>query len=279
MSLSIREALALSCRLQTDSPRLDVEVLLCHCLAKPRSYLRAWPERLLSLAEYEHFSQYLNRRAAGEPIAYIIGEREFWSLPLAVSPATLIPRPETELLVETALGLSLPADASALDLGTGSGAIALALKKERPDWSITATDRLASAVQLAMANSQRLGLPIELMESNWFSALGRRRFHLIISNPPYIDAADPHLNAGDVRFEPASALVAGECGLEDLFTIIQQAPQFLNPGGWLLLEHGWQQAEAVVATLKAAGFSQVRWQADLAGQPRMSLGQWPEQLI
>lgn len=274
MSLSIREALALSCRLQTDSARLDAEVLLCHCLAKPRSYLRAWPERPLSADEYHQFSQYLARRAAGEPIAYILGEREFWSLPLTVSPATLIPRPETELLVETALALALPDNIFALDLGTGTGAIALALAKERPTWSVTATDRMPAALQLARTNSQALGLPIELIESDWFSALNGRQFDLILSNPPYIDAADPHLSEGDVRFEPASALVAKANGLGDLFTLIAQAPCFLSPGGWLLLEHGWQQAEAVVATLSERGFSQVRWQADLAGQPRMSLGQW-----
>ncbi len=277
MSLSIRQALALSQTLSSATARLDTEVLLCHCLAKPRSYLRAWPERLLSEAELAAFNGLLSRRQTGEPIAYITGEREFWSLPLKASPATLIPRPETELLVETALGLNLPEDCQALDLGTGTGAIALALAKERPAWIITATDYSAEAVALARLNSQALSLPIELLQSHWFSALSGR-YHLILSNPPYIDEADPHLLEGDVRFEPASALVAGAKGLQDLFTIIEQAPGFLTPGGWLLLEHGWQQATAVVAALTKRGFIQVRWQPDLAGQPRMSLGQWPESM-
>lgn len=275
MTLSIGQALALSLRLSSDSARLDVELLLCHCLGKPRSYLRAWPERLLSAAEEQQLLGLLARRQAGEPIAYIVGEREFWSLPLQVSPATLIPRPETELLVETALALPLPAKCRALDLGTGTGAIALALAKERPDWQLTATDLSPAALALARTNSEKLRLPIELIQSDWFSAL-TDRYQLILSNPPYIDAADPHLREGDVRFEPASALVAEADGLGDLFAIIEQAPYFLTPGGWLLLEHGWQQAEALVTALAARGFTKVRWQADLAGHARMSLGQWPE---
>lgn len=276
MSLSIRQALAQSSRLSGDSARRDVEVLLCHCLSKPRSYLRAWPERELSAAQQQYFYACLSRREAGEPIAYIVGEREFWSLPLRVSPATLIPRPETELLVETALTLPLPAQCRALDLGTGTGAIALALAQERPHWRITATDRSTQALLLANTNSQHLKLPVELLESDWFSALAGRRFELILSNPPYIDAADPHLGEGDLRFEPTSALVAENQGLQDLYTIIAKAPEVLTPGGWLVLEHGWQQAEAVTERLTERGFRQVRWQADLGGQPRMSLGQWPE---
>ena len=164
----------------------------------------------------------------------------------------------------------------ALDLGTGTGAIALALAHERPHWRITATDRSTQALLLANTNSQHLKLPVELLESDWFSALAGRRFELILSNPPYIDAADPHLGEGDLRFEPASALVAENQGLQDLYTIIAKAPEVLTPGGWLVLEHGWRQAEAVTERLTERGFRQVRWQADLGGQPRMSLGQWPE---
>jgi release factor glutamine methyltransferase len=276
MSCTITDALSNSRAVYSDTARLDVELLLCHCLAKPRSYLRAWPERQLTEQQQQHFTQLLARRLNGEPIAYILGEREFWSLPLKVSPATLIPRPETELLVETALELYPVPDCRVLDLGTGTGAIALALAHERPRWHITATDRSTEALALARDNSQQLGLAIVLLESNWFSAV-TGQFQLIISNPPYISATDPHLREGDVRFEPASALVADQNGLQDLVSIITQAPNFLAPGGWLLLEHGWQQADAVLAALVERGFKQAHCRKDLNQQPRISLGQWQVQ--
>jgi release factor glutamine methyltransferase len=278
MIYSLSEAIAHSRTLPWDSARLDVELLLCHCLAKPRSYLRAWPEQQLTADQAHQFNQLLERRIKGEPMAYILGEREFWSLPLKVSPATLIPRPETELLVETALELGLAHSCRVLDLGTGTGAIALALASERPLWQIVATDASPEALELAHYNSQQLGLKLELMESNWFSTLSGQ-FTLILSNPPYIDATDRHLQQGDVRFEPRSALVAEDNGLKDLFLIIDQAPDFLVQGGWLLLEHGWQQGEAVVAALTARGFSDVHCRKDLSQQPRISLGRWPEQSL
>lgn len=273
---SVNAAIAHSRTLPWDSARLDVELLLCHCLAKPRSYLRAWPQLQLDAIQARQFNQLLERRIMGEPMAYILGEREFWSLPLKVGPATLIPRPETELLVETALELGPSHICRVLDLGTGTGAIALALACERPLWQIVATDASPEALGLARLNCQQLGLTLELIESNWFNGL-TGQFDLILSNPPYIDATDPHLMQGDVRFEPRSALVAEDNGLQDLFTIIQQAPDFLVPGGWLLLEHGWQQGEAVVATLTKRGFSDAHCRKDLSGQPRISLGRWPEQ--
>ncbi|HEY6528064.1 MAG TPA: peptide chain release factor N(5)-glutamine methyltransferase [Cellvibrionaceae bacterium] len=282
MSCTITEALYNGRAVPSDTARLDVELLLCHCLDKPRSYLRAWPERLLTEQQHQQFKQLLARRLNGEPIAYILGEREFWSLPLKVSPATLIPRPETELLVETALEirteytLDIQPNCRVLDLGTGTGAIALALARERPHWQITATDISAAALTLARHNSDQLNLAIELLESNWFSAV-TGQFQLILSNPPYICATDPHLQEGDVRFEPASALVAEHSGLQDLLLIIDQAPNFLIPGGWLLLEHGWQQADAVVAALTARGFKHAHCRADLNQQPRMSLAQWQVQ--
>ncbi len=259
----------------SDTPRLDIEVLLGHVLQKPRTFLFAWPEHQLSEDEYGLFEALFARRLQGEPIAHLTGTREFWSLSLAVSPATLIPRPDTELLVETALQLSLPEGARVVDLGTGTGAIALALASERPAWQIFAVDSVVEAVSLAETNRRQLGLVnVDIRQSDWFATMGDLRFHLVISNPPYIDAADPHLQQGDVRFEPMSALVAEARGLGDLKIIIQQAPAHLNNGGWLLLEHGWQQAQAVREMMLAAGFDGVETRQDLGGRDRATMGQW-----
>ena len=229
-----------------ESPRADADALLCHLLSCRRSYLMTWPERELDADQQATLQAWLDRRLAGEPIAHLIGEREFWSLPLKVSPATLIPRPDTEVLVEQALA-RLPAGPCALlDLGTGTGAIAFALKSERPDADVWAVDRMPDAAALARANSAALGLPIEVRDGSWFEPLlDAPRFAMIVSNPPYIDGADPHLEEGDVRFEPRSALVAGEQGLADIRLIVADAPAHLCPGGWLLLEHGWEQGAAV----------------------------------
>ncbi|PHX52646.1 protein-(glutamine-N5) methyltransferase, release factor-specific, partial [Pseudomonas syringae pv. syringae] len=210
-----------------DSPtaRLDAELLLAAALGKPRSFLHTWPERIVSTEAAVAFAGYMERRRKGEPVAYILGQQGFWKLDLEVAPHTLIPRPETEMLVEAALEL-VPAFAPAqvLDLGTGTGAIALALANERQQWKVIAVDRVPEAVALAERNRQRLQLNnAEVFESHWFSGLQGRQFDLIISNPPYISDADPHLSAGDVRFEPSSALVAGSDGLDDLRTIIEQA--------------------------------------------------------
>ena len=258
-----------------DSPtaRLDAELLLAAALGKSRSYLHTWPEKIVSSEAALAFADFLVRRRGGEPVAYILGQQGFWKLDLEVAPHTLIPRPDTELLVEAALELLPATPARVLDLGTGSGAIALALANERPAWQVTAVDRVPEAVALAERNRQRLGLNnATVLSSHWFSALDGLRFQLIISNPPYIASSDPHLAQGDVRFEPASALVAGADGLDDLRLIIAQAPAHLEADGWLMLEHGYDQAEAVRELLSAQGFSEVHSRTDLGGHQRISLG-------
>lgn len=257
------------------SPRLDAELLLAHALGQSRSYLRTWPEREPDAAQCAAFAALLERRRAGEPVAYLLGRQGFWSLDLEVAPHTLIPRPDTELLVETALTLGPGGPARVLDLGTGTGAIALALACERPAWQVLGVDRVSEAVQLAERNRARLGLGnARFVESVWFSALVGEHFALIVGNPPYIAADDRHLNEGDVRFEPASALVAGEDGLDDIRRIVAEAPEHLEAGGWLLLEHGYDQAEAVRALFAARGFAAVESRRDLGGHQRITLGQW-----
>ena len=259
-----------------DSPtaRLDAELLLAAALGKPRSFLHTWPERIVSTEAALAFAGYLQRRRTGEPVAYILGQRGFWKLDLEVAPHTLIPRPDTEMLVEAALEL-VPAFAPAqvLDLGTGAGAIGLALANDRQQWKITAVDRVLEAVELAERNRQRLQLDnAEVLNSHWFSALEGRQFDLIISNPPYIAETDPHLSMGDVRFEPGSALTSGPDGLDDLRTIISEAPVHLSPGGWLLLEHGYDQGPAVRELLIRHGFERIQTRRDLGEHERITFG-------
>ncbi|HWD34134.1 peptide chain release factor N(5)-glutamine methyltransferase [Pseudomonas sp. GZD-222] len=258
-----------------DSPtaRLDVELLLAAAIGKSRSYLHTWPERIVSSEAALTFAEYLQRRRSGEPVAYILGQQGFWNLDLEVAPHTLIPRPDTELLVETALELLPLTPVRVLDLGTGTGAIALALASERAQWQVVAVDRVLEAVALAERNRQRLQLNnVQVRSSHWFDSVAGERFDLIVSNPPYIAAEDPHLVAGDVRFEPSSALVAGADGLDDLRIIISQAPAHLLPGGWLLLEHGYDQAAAVRELLAQHDFEQIESRIDLGGHERISLG-------
>ncbi|WP_285360488.1 peptide chain release factor N(5)-glutamine methyltransferase [Pseudomonas sp. fls2-241-TYG-175] len=259
-----------------DSPtaRLDAELLLAAVLGKPRSFLHTWPERIVSTEAALAFAGYLQRRRTGEPVAYILGQQGFWKLDLEVAPHTLIPRPETEMLVEAALEL-VPAFAptQVLDLGTGTGAIGLALANDRRQWKITAVDRVPEAVALAERNRQRLQLDnAEVLNSHWFSALEGRQFDLIISNPPYIAETDPHLSMGDVRFEPGSALTSGPDGLDDLRTIISEAPAHLTPGGWLLLEHGYDQGPAVRELLIRHGFERIQTRRDLGEHERITFG-------
>lgn len=261
-----------------DSPsaRLDAEWLLAAALSKSTSYLRTWPEREVPAECAERFAADLVRRRQGEPVAYILGRQGFWSLELEVAADTLIPRPDTELLVETALQLLSAAPARVLDLGTGTGAIALALATERPAWQVCGVDRIEAAVRLAERNRLRLGLHNAAFTlSDWFAGLNGERFQMIVSNPPYIPASDPHLLQGDVRFEPQSALIAGADGLDDIRTIIAQAAAHLQSGGWLLLEHGYDQAEAVRMLLLSRGFEDVQSRLDLGGHERISLGRLP----
>ena len=265
----------------SDSARLDVELLLAQVFNKDRSYFFSWPEKELTSTQLAKFEQLFARRLTGEPIAHILGEREFWSLSLQVNASTLIPRPDTELLVELALDLFPEQNIRALDLGTGTGAIALALASEKPLWHFLALDQSQAACDLAESNRKMLGINnVQVLQSHWFSALKSpalsvKRFDLIVSNPPYIDENDAHLSEGDVRFEPLSALVADDAGLADIKHITGAAIEFLNPGGYLLLEHGYNQAAAVRGILTLAGFASVTSEKDLNGNDRATLGRWP----
>lgn len=257
----------------SDTARLDTELLLCAVLKKQRHFLHSWPEHEPGQQQLDQFQQYLDRRLQGEPIAHILGERGFWSLDLFVSKDTLIPRPETELMVEQALDI-IPEQASwkILDLGTGTGAIALSLAKERPGCLLTATDFLPGALDVARRNAERNQINnIEFIQSHWFEEL-TDKFNIIVSNPPYICENDPHLEQGDVRFEPLSALTSGSDGLDDIRIIIQQARQHLLPGGVLLLEHGYNQADAVCDLLKQAHYKNIQRYQDINNNPRVSLG-------
>ncbi len=226
-------------------------------------------------AVQQKFEALLARREAGEPVAYLTGEREFWSLPLAVNSYTLIPRPETETLIEWALDLPLPADAQVMDLGTGSGAIALALASERPRWQVVAIDASEEALTVARSNASTCNLQrVQMLQSDWFEGVTGSQFNLLVSNPPYVDSADVHLQQGDVRFEPQSALVSADNGLADIAHIIDKAPKHLLAAGWLLLEHGFAQGAAVRQLLASRGFTEVTTRSDLAGLERISGGRW-----
>lgn len=264
-------------RKRSDAPRLEAELLITHVTGLKRAAQIARPATVLLPEQIAQFERLLGRRVKGEPLAYLLGTRDFWTLTLAVSPAVLIPRPETELVVERALA-HLPAGQprALLDLATGSGAIALSLASERPQLAVTATDLSADALLVAADNANQLGLErVRLLKGSWFEPLGEEHFDVITSNPPYIAAGDPDL-ATDVRdFEPEMALVSGPTGLECLAQIVASAPHHLEPGGWLVLEHGWRQAEAVRNLLERAGFTHVTSHADLAGHLRVTEGQAP----
>jgi release factor glutamine methyltransferase len=270
--ITVAQALA-SARAQ-GVERLDTHLLLCAVLDKPRSWLLAHDTDPLAPEATVRFAELSARRAEGEPLAYLLGHKEFYGLNLRVAPEVLVPRADTETLVDWALDV-VPAETSTrvLDLGTGSGAIALAIRSRRPQASITAVDASPGALAIAADNARRLHLPLELLAGSWFEPVRARRFDLIVSNPPYIAEGDPHLPA--LRFEPIQALTAGHDGLDDVRLIVSQARVHLEPGGWLLLEHGHDQAEAAQALLRGAGFDQVATRHDLAGQPRCTGGRCP----
>ena len=277
----LREAATRLARAGSPTPRLDAEVLLCHLLGVDRTWLYTWGDREAEASTTGRYRALLARREAGEPVAYLTGEREFWGLRLATEPSTLIPRPDTETLVEAALERAAAPAGRLLDLGTGTGAIALAFASERPGWRALGLDLRSAAVALARRNAEGLGIAnAEFCQSDWFSALEAAEgesepFDLIVSNPPYLADDDPHLTRGDVRFEPASALVAGDGGLADLCHLVHAARSHLAAGGWLLLEHGAEQGAAVRQALTAAGYREVATRRDLAGHERVSLGRWP----
>ena len=262
----------------SSSARLDAELLLAAALGKPRSFLHAWPEHIPPASARAQYAAWLARRSSSEPVAYLLGKREVWSLELAVNADTLIPRPETELLVELALERLAPARALTIaDLGTGSGAIALALASERPQLRIIATDCSAAALAVAERNAQRLHLTAQVAFriGDWCVALAGEAVSLIVSNPPYICSAEPCWQEGALRFEPPLALVAGADGLAALRTIIANAPHHLLANGWLLVEHGHTQGTAVAELLRERGFVAVSTHRDAAGIWRSSCGRWP----
>ena len=272
---SIRKLIeAATATLNSDTARLDAEVLLASILNNNRSHLHAWPEKILPEETCQQFRQLVQRRAAGEPVAYLTGQREFWSLPLGVSAATLIPRPETETLVTLALE-KIPADAcfNIADLGTGCGAIALAIATERPRSRIIATDASGVALAIAASNASKLGIKnISFIHGNWCDPLAKTAFNLILSNPPYIEDKDAHLQRGDVRFEPRTALAAGPDGMRDLEQIMGCALHRLQPRGWLMLEHGYNQADKVKKRLKGLGYHEISAENDAAGLDRVCMG-------
>ena len=261
-----------------DDALVDARLLLQHSLRVNHAWLIAHMHDDLTDAQLESFEQHLCRRLEGEPVAYILGMREFYGLQLKTSPATLIPRPDTETLVEAALDkLSTNQNLKVLDLGTGTGAIALAIAKNHPETDVTAVDYSQEALSVAQENAQNLQIAnVRFLQSDWFSSLQGEKFDVIVTNPPYIAEDDAHLTQGDLRFEPLSALASGKDGLDDIRKIIQAAPSYLNPHGWLILEHGYDQAQKVGELLTLRGFEQVTHAPDLSGTLRVTLGRMPQ---
>ena len=273
MTGTVRATLATAAAQLTGSEaRREAELLLLHAVGQPRAWLYAHADDGIDAASERRVGELVARRRAGEPLAYILGRREFWSLDLAVSPAVLIPRPESELLVELALArVPQSAEVDIADLGTGSGALALALARERPHARVLASDTSADALAVARGNAERLGIGnVEFAPGDWWDAARGRRFDLVVCNPPYIALADPHLQQGDLRFEPKSALASGSDGLDAIRSIVKSAPAHLQPGGWLLLEHGFEQGRNVRKLLQTSGFVEVFTALDLEGRERVS---------
>ncbi len=260
----------------SDSAMLDAEVLLAFVLEKPRSHLRAWPEKTVNPPHAQLFASLIKHRQQGIPVAYITSRREFWSRDFYITPEVLIPRPDTELLVELSLGLIARDTINRIvDLGTGSGIIAITLAAECPQLNVIATDAHLSALNIARCNAKSHQIDnIQFIQSDWFTDVPDQKFHLVISNPPYIDENDSHLQQGDVRFEPLSALVATQHGLGDILAITQQTRQRLEENGHLLIEHGYNQQQQVQDIFKKLGYTEIKTYPDLSGNPRVTYGQW-----
>lgn len=260
----------------SDSALLDAEIILCYVLGKPRTHLRAWPEKQLTKPQHSRFIALLKQRQQGVPIAYIIGTREFWSRNFNVDANVLIPRPETELLLELSLNKIIDKpQAQVIDLGTGSGIIAITLAAERPDLKVFATDISDKALKKARENATMHPVKnIHFIQSNWFDAITPTQFDLVISNPPYIESNDPHLSQGDLRFEPNTALISADQGLRDIKTLCHQACHYLKPDGTLLIEHGFNQQTAVRAIFAGLKYQNITTHTDLSANPRVVTGQW-----
>ena len=274
--LTLVEALHLGKhRLTSDTARLDAEILLAFVLQKDRTYLYTWPENQLSAEQTQHYLALIQQRQLGHPVAHLTGKREFWGLNLTVNRHTLIPRPDTEVLVEVALEkLQSVQHPKVLDMGTGSGAIICALKSERPDSEATALDFQLEALAVAQQNAKQLNLDIQFIHSDWFNAIANKTYDLIVSNPPYIEEQDPHLLQGDVRFEPITALTAGASGLNDIKHLIKEAKSHLNNQAWLILEHGYNQEASVQTLFAEHGYQHIQTVKDYQQNARVTLGQW-----
>lgn len=265
---------AARCAACSDTAKLDAELLLAHCLDKPRSYLYSWPEQAVAGEVWQHYEALIDKRIEPTPIAYLVGQREFFSLDFKTTAVALVPRPETEVLVETFLDLCPNhSDVDLLELGTGTGVIAICLKLNRPDLNIVATDISGDCLGLARQNAALHAVDIEWIESDWFSAIDNsRRYNMILSNPPYIAATDPCLKQGDLRAEPLAALTPGKSGLEALQLITASAPGYLKPRGYLLLEHGFDQQADVARMMREQGFADIICRTDINDLPRLSMG-------
>ena len=272
LSQAVKDAVT-SLDASSASSRLESEILLCHVLGKSREYCYTWPETPINKDAYIAFTALLNKRQCGQPIAYLTGEKEFWSRPFKVTKHTLIPRPETERLIEVVLNLfSQDAAMNILDLGTGSGNIAITLAKHYNNANLFATDKSKAALAVAQKNARRLGAKVSFIESDWFFSVPKKSFELIVSNPPYIDEKDPHLDQGDVRFEPKSALIAKNNGIAAIDKILHEARQYLKPQGIILLEHGFNQGQSVRTLMSTYGYTNINTYKDLASHERCTLG-------
>jgi len=260
----------------SDCAWLDAEILLCHCLNKPRSFLRAWPEKILTRKQLNHYQKLVSQRQQGIPVAYLTGTKEFWSRQFKVSKDVLIPRPDTELLIELSLEMmAVQKPHKLIDLGTGSGIIAITLAAENPMAKITATDSSIKALTIARHNAATHRISsISFRQSSWFSAIDDTDFDLIISNPPYICATDPHLQQSDLQYEPQCALISPEQGLQDIGIITNQSRHHLKPKGFLLIEHGYNQQHSVQEIFRSFNFRHIKTHNDLSGNPRVTCGQW-----